>query len=165
MDLPPPDRPRYSTGFRLFLAGWVSLGLGVLCATKVSKPLGLALMCVGGFPAVWYRWPSDWRRTWPEDFPILSRLAGARTERSRFSDSVYEEQRRIWHRQPARVRLWGSACALVGTVAFLAWAVVDPATYFSANTVRQAGFLLIAPFLAFFSVREMRRALRDRRGG
>jgi hypothetical protein len=74
---PPAEaRPRYSTGFKIFLAGWVLAGLGFLCFRYVSEELSLPLIVVGVGIAGWFRFPSDWRRTWPQDFPLLRRLFG-----------------------------------------------------------------------------------------
>ena len=61
------QRPKYSTGFKLFVAGWGMIGLGLLLSTQVWEPLGILILL--GIPGVWFRNPSDWRKTWPDDFP------------------------------------------------------------------------------------------------
>jgi hypothetical protein len=64
----------YSTGFRLYLAGWAIVGLAALLSTQVWKPL--FWLGVLGLPGLWFKYPSDWRKRWPEDFPIASSFVG-----------------------------------------------------------------------------------------
>jgi hypothetical protein len=107
MTSPAPERPRYSTGFRIWLGGIVICAIGVAFSLWVWVPLGIALIVCGGIPAVWFKFPSDWRRTWPDDFPVTARVLGqARTPR--FDTTVYDDTQRAWKRLPPRPRLFES---------------------------------------------------------
>jgi hypothetical protein len=79
------QRPKYSTGFQLMVSGWLVAGLGLFLAAHGAKTPGLVILFIGIVPAGWYRWPSDWEKTWPEDFPILARLTGTRRDPERWT--------------------------------------------------------------------------------
>ena len=67
------DGKRFATGFWLFVTGWVLIATGVVLGTQVWGPLGfIAFLGVPG--AGWLKYPSDWRKQWPGDFPRASKL-------------------------------------------------------------------------------------------
>ena len=70
------ERPKYSTGFRLMVGGWIVAALGLLAAALGAKSIGLVLLLVGGILGIWFKYPTDWRKTWPDDFPILAPAFG-----------------------------------------------------------------------------------------
>lgn len=162
MTAPAPERPRYSTGFRVWLGGILIVAIGIACAIWVWKPLGIALIVFGGIPAVWFKFPSDWRRTWPDDFPVTARLLGE-ARASRFDTTVYDDTQRAWSRLSPRRRLLESlltACLAVGIVVYTA---VEPDAYFSGLHLRAWLALAAVPLLLALSIGRGRSALRDLR--
>jgi hypothetical protein len=70
--LGPPETKKYSTGFRLFVGGFALIGVGVVLSSILWKPL-IAIAFLG-IPGLWFKYPNDWRKTWPKDFPRVSRM-------------------------------------------------------------------------------------------
>ena len=150
------ERPKYSTGFRVFVAGSIIAALGLLAATLGAKSIGLVLLLVGGFPAIWFKYPRDWRKTWPDDFPILARAFGCERRPERWARTT-----NWWDHAPARSRARRSIVEVVAGLALLGWGATKPGDYHEYPS--HTGMLLIGAFVASAGFVQLRRALRDRR--
>ena len=150
------ERPKYSTGFRVMVAGWIVAGLGLLAATQGAKSLGLVLMLVGGIPAILFKYPSDWRKTWPDDFPILARVFGRARRPERWARTST-----WWDHAPVRSRVSRSILEILAGIAFLAWGAMKPGDDHGYPS-HTAG-VIIGATLAYVGFFQLRRALGDLR--
>jgi hypothetical protein len=97
----------------------------------------------------------DWRKTWPDDFPILARAFGReRPERWARTTSW-------WDGAPARSRLSRSIFGIVAGVAFFGWGAMKPGDYHGYPS-HTAG-VVIGATVAYVGFVQLRRALRDMR--
>jgi hypothetical protein len=46
--------------------------VGVLLSNVLWRPL--IAIAFFGIPGFWFKYPRDWRKTWPQDFPAASSL-------------------------------------------------------------------------------------------
>lgn len=146
---------KYSTGFRLFVGGWAIVGLGVILSTQVWEPLG-AICVVGVFPAVWFRGPSDWRKTWPDDFPTVARLFRRQIQMR----AGAEEPRNWWTTAPATSRRRFALFTTVGGAGLFIWGATQPTNYHGYPSHSEA--FVLGPMIAFFGLSQFRRANSDR---
>ena len=152
--MPADDRPKYSTGFKLFVFGWLMIGLGLLLATKVWGPLWV--ICILGFPGIWFKYPSDWRKTWPEDFPTTARVLGKHVE----SPADDQASTNWWDTAPASSRQRFALFTIVGGAGLFIWGLTQP-TNFHGYPSHLEG-LLVGPIIAWFGLTQFRRANSDR---
>jgi hypothetical protein len=138
-----PERPKYSTGFKLYVFGWAILGLGVLLTTKVWGPFGV-IAIPGVILLVGFKYPSDWRKTWPDDFPITRRLFGrpppTPTAQEQI-DSAHKlsttpqspgdptESPDWWSTAPASSRRGLAVVLMLAGVVFFIWGIREPTNY------------------------------------
>ena len=148
------ERPKYSTGFRVMVVGWIVAALGLLAATHGAKSLGLVLLLGGGIPAVWFKYPSDWRKTWPDDFPVLARAFGRERKPERWARTT-----NWWDHAPARSRRNRSIVEIVAALALVGWGAMKPGDLHEYPS--HTGVLLIGAVLASAGLVQLRRALRD----
>lgn len=170
-----PKRPKYSTGFKLFVGGMAMVFLGLALSSKVSGPWGVILFAIGGFLMVCFRYSSDWRKTWPEDFPLTRRLLRrpppAPTAQEQI-DSAHQlnepeegsegqaESQNWWNTAPPSTRRrWAVALMLAG-MAFFLWGASDPTNY-HGHTSHVYGLVSGAFFMVFGFV-QFRGARSDR---
>jgi Flp pilus assembly protein TadB len=67
--------PWNGAGFRLFAGGWL-LAITGFALLIANLDLGVYLVVPGMLFAIAFSSPSDWRKRWPQDFPVLRRVFG-----------------------------------------------------------------------------------------
>jgi hypothetical protein len=114
------------------------------------------LLMVGGILAAWFRHPTDWQKTWPDDFPTLARALGAEPRPERWARSSS-----WWERAPAGRRVVGSVLTTVLALAFLAWGATNPTDYrgYPSHTFA----VILGALVTLISLNKLCRALRDLR--
>jgi hypothetical protein len=148
-------RPRYSTGFRVFVCGVITFLLGALAIAYDVKVVGDTLMVLGFLAFIWFRYPSSWEKTWPDDFPRLARAVGIDSQPDRWAPTP-----QFWDTATPQARLKRGAVCTVGGLALMGWGLVHPLDWhdYGAGT----GAAVVGALIAWFGFREFRRARRDR---
>ncbi len=152
-----PERPKYSTGFHAFLAGWVIVAIGLLAMTYGAKSFGGVLLVVGAILTIGFRYPSDWRRTWPDDFPVVARLLGREPRPERWARTPT-----FWETAPARARRTRSFVLIVVGAALFGWGATNPTDFRHVPLTHTWGFMVGAALMVI-GVVQLRRAMRDSR--
>ena len=145
-----PERRKYSTGFKLCVGGWAVLGLGILLSTEIWKPLWV-IGVAGGVFGIWFRGPSDWRKTWPDDFPITARLTG-RTIQPRPPAATPN----WWATAPASSRRTFSLVPIIGGAGLFIWGTTAPTDYH--GYVSHTSALVLGPLVFVFGLVQAWRA-------
>ena len=154
------QRPTYSTGFRVFLVGWAVVAVGALAYAYGAKSFGGVVFVVGVFVTIPFMNPRDWRRTWPDDFPVVARLFGYDPQPERWSRTPT-----WWETAPARSRRTRGGVVIVAGVVWFGSAFTPlPLSYPQASPGVAAGLAATTGlFLTGFGVWQVRRAGRDLR--
>src|SRR5919199_657911 len=118
------QRPRHSTGFRLMLAGLAGFAIGIWVAF-LAPAVGTPLVFGGLLLAEWFRFPRDWEKTWPDDFPRLARLAKHEPHPER-----WERTPSWWSIAAPRKRLEAALAITAASLALIVWTLVDPAAVY-----------------------------------
>jgi hypothetical protein len=137
----------------VFLAGWAIAGVGALAIAYGAKSFGGVVFVVGVFITIPFKNARDWRRTWPDDFPVVARLFGYEPQPERWSRTPT-----WWDTAPAHSRLTRGGLVIVAGVLWFCSA-------FTPFPLSYGGIPAFAAMLGVcvtgLGVRQVRRALLD----
>lgn len=137
------------------LGGGVVCVLGFIAATHGEKTIGYALLVIGAVAWFSFRYPRQWEKTWPDDFPRLARFVGVEPRPERWAPTP-----KFWETAPAESRLRRSVLMLVLGLALLGWGLTNPLDWHGYPS--KSGGVLIGALVVDMGVRQLRRAARDR---
>jgi hypothetical protein len=151
-----PERPRYSTGFRIALVAMAVAAFGGLALANGAHLVGICLLTVGliTLAANFGLTGRGFDKTWPDDFPILAPLFGREPHPERWAPRPD-----WWETAPARSRLARGAAVIVAGAVLIGLAV-------TGHNVTSAGDAPIWPLgvlLLPFGVLQVCSAWRDLR--